>query len=137
MINYQNYNWKNEKFLVADDDFSSTILLEKILKKTGATVVLANNGLQAVEKIKEELDISVAILDIIMPVYNGFEVIEQARKIRPDLVFIACTADVVRLNAEKCKNLGFTACISKPFLPVKLFSIMEEALILRSQLLSG
>lgn len=136
MINYQNYNWQNEKFLVADDDLYSSILLEKILKKTGATVITARNGLEALNKIKEESDISVVILDILMPVLTGCEVIEQARKIRPDLIFIACTADVIRMDPEKCISKGFKACLSKPFLPIKLFSILEEALILRSQLLS-
>lgn len=136
MIDYQKYNWNNEKFLVADDDLSSVILLEKILNKTGAAVITASNGLQAIEKIESELDISVAILDIIMPLLSGYEVIEQGKKTRPDLTFLACTADVVRLNPEKCKSLGFTACISKPFLPNELFSVLNEALILRSKLLS-
>lgn len=136
MVNYHDYNWKNEKFLVADDDFYSSVLLEKILKKTGAKVVTAEDGLQAIERIREHPDISAAILDIVMPVHNGYEVIEQTKKLRPDLIFIACTADVIRLNPGKCKEMGFTACISKPFLPAKLFDVLEEALILRSQLLS-
>jgi two-component system, chemotaxis family, sensor kinase CheA len=136
MLDYHNYKWNNEIFLVADDDFSSSVLLQKILNKTGATVISVNNGLRAVEKIKENIDISVAILDIVMPILDGYKVIELARKIRPDLIFIACTADVIRLNTEKCKNLGFAAYISKPVLPGKLFSVLEEALILRSQPLS-
>ena len=99
-------------------------------------MITAKDGLEALEKINEEPDISVAILDIVMPNLTGYKVIEYAKKIRPELIFIACTADVIRMNAEKCKNLGFAACISKPFLPIRLFNVLKEALILRSQLLS-
>ena len=131
MIDYQNYNWIKERFLVADDDHSSTLLLEKILTKTGASVLVASNGQQALDIIKKELDISLAIIDINMPVLDGYEVIEQAREFRSDLIFIACTADVVRVNSGKCIDLGFAACITKPFFPANLFSVLEEALILR------
>lgn len=136
MTDFQRYKWGNEKFLVADDDLYSNILLEKILKKTGATVYCASDGREALKLIRQHHDISVAILDIVMPLLTGYEVIEEAKTIRPELIFIACTADVIRLNLEKCKELGFSACISKPFLPQRLFSVLEEALILRSQLLS-
>lgn len=137
MTDFHKYKWESEKFLVADDDLYSSILLEKILKKTGATVYCASDGKEALKLIREHHDISVAILDIVMPLLTGLEVIEEAKTIRPGIIYIACTADVIRLNPEKCKELGFSSCISKPFLPQRLFSILEEALILRSQLLSG
>jgi two-component system response regulator VicR len=137
MTDFQKYKWEDEKFLVADDDMYTAILLEKILKKTGATVFCAADGQEALEMIREQQDISVAILDIVMPFLNGYEVIKEARKIRPELIYVACTADVIRLDPAKCKRLGFTACISKPFLPQRLFAVLEEALMMRSQLFSG
>jgi CheY-like chemotaxis protein len=132
-VDYQIYNWQNERFLIADDDLYSALLLEKMLSKTGAQVTIAKDGLEALEKINEDPSISIAILDIIMPNLNGYEVVEYAKKVRPDLIFIACTADVIRLNLENCLKIGFIACIPKPFLPIRLFGILEKALILREQ----
>jgi CheY-like chemotaxis protein len=135
MRSYQDYNWKNEKFLVADDDVYSLILLEKILQRTGASVVTASDGFEAVRIIQEDTSISIAILDIVMPKLTGYDVVEQTNKIRPDLIYVACTADILRINANKCQDYGFAACLSKPFLPIRLFSILEEVLLLRSQTL--
>ncbi len=129
------YNWAGEKFLVADDDAYSYLLLDKVLKKTGASVVFAYDGLEALKKLKGDMTITMAILDIIMPRINGYEVVEQIKKVRPDLICIAYTADVVRFNLERCIELGFQTCIVKPVLPAKFLSILNETLALRGQLL--
>jgi CheY-like chemotaxis protein len=129
------YNWAGEKFLVADDDAYSYLLLDKVLKKTGASVVFAYDGEEALKKLKQDRTITIAILDIIMPRINGYEVVERIKKFRPDLVCVAYTADVVRFNMERCKELGFYTCIAKPVLPAKFLGILNEALALRGQLL--
>ncbi len=134
-MNYEDYNWENEYFLIADDDLYSYLLLEKILNKTRAKVDYASNGKDALEKIMTESSYTLAILDILMPKLSGFEVIEAARKFRPDLIYIAYSADVVRLDRDKCYEIGFHACIPKPILPVKLLKKLNEVLILRGQLL--
>jgi CheY-like chemotaxis protein len=128
------YNWAGEKFLIADDDTYSYLLLAKVLKNTGASLEFAVDGEQAVKKLRIDKSITAAILDIIMPKMNGVEVVKIIKKTRPDLIFIAYTADVVRFNAEKCKEYGFDFCISKPILPVRFLRILNEALALRGQL---
>ncbi len=130
-----NYSWKGKKFLIADDDPYSYLLLDKVLKKTGATVVFACDGKEALAKLTEDESISVAILDIVMPKMNGCEVVEKAKKIRPDIVFIAYTADIVNFRPDNCSKYGFNMCITKPVLPVKFLRLLDEALMLRSQLL--
>jgi CheY-like chemotaxis protein len=129
------YNWIGEKFLVADDDTYSYLLLDKVLKKTGASVIYAFDGEEALKKLRRNSSITLAILDIIMPKMNGYQVVEQIKKTRPELVCIAYTADVVRFNLEKCKELGFYTCITKPVLPAKFLRILNDALALRKQLL--
>ena len=129
------YNWTNEHFLVADDDFYSYLLLEKILRKTGAKVDYASNGADALNEIVPNSSYTVVILDILMPKLSGFEVIEAAKMIRPDIIFIAYSADVLNIEKAKCERLGFHACITKPALPSKLLNILEEVLVLRGQLL--
>ncbi len=130
----RDYNWANEHFLVADDDFYSFLLIEKVLKGTSAKVDYAPNGAVALNKIVPNSSFTVVILDILMPKLTGFEVIEAAKLIRPDIIFIAYSADVISLNNEKCEKLGFHACIIKPVLPSGLLHTLDEVLVLRGQL---
>jgi len=128
------YNWPQEKILIADDDSFSYLLLARVLKKTGAELVFASDGEEALEVLKNDLTITVAILDILMPKINGTEVVKRVKAIRPDLIFIAYTADVIRFDNIKCKDYGFSACISKPILPARFLRILNESFELRGQL---
>jgi CheY-like chemotaxis protein len=129
------YNWSGEKFLIADDDAYSYLLLDKVLKRTGAAISFAFDGEEALKKLRHDSSISIAVLDILMPKLNGYQVVERIKKFRPELICIAYTADVVRFNIEKCKELGFYTCITKPVLPAKFLRVLNEALALRGQLL--
>jgi len=130
----RDYNWSNEHFLVADDDFYSFLLIEKVLKGTGAKVDYAPNGAVALNEIVPNSLFTVVILDILMPKLTGFEVIEAAKIVRPDIIFIAYSADVISLNKVKCEKMGFHACITKPALPSRLLNTLDEVLVLRGQL---
>ncbi len=129
------YCWTGQTFLIADDDPYSYLLLDKVLKKTGASIVFASNGEEALNKLLENKNISVAILDIIMPKMNGYEVVEKIKKIRSDIIFIAYTADIIRFRPDSCEKYGFYSCITKPILPAKFLRILDEALAVRSQML--
>ena len=94
--------------------------------KTGTTNVLRVAGRKAAAMV--------VILDILMPKLTGFEVIEAAKLVRPDIIYIAYSADVISLNKIKCEKLGFHACITKPALPSRLLNTLDEVLVLRGQL---
>jgi CheY-like chemotaxis protein len=125
------YKWSEEKILIADDDSFSYLLLARVLKNTGAKLVFASDGEEALTILKNDRDITVAILDILMPKINGTDVVRNVVKLRPDLIFIAYTADVVRFDSIKCKEYGFNACISKPILPARFLRILNESFELR------
>jgi CheY-like chemotaxis protein len=74
------YCWTGQTFLIADDDPYSYLLLDKVLKKTEQVSFFASNGEEALNKLLENKNISVAILDIIMPKMNGYEVVEKIKK---------------------------------------------------------
>ncbi len=135
MVSRRDYNWANEHFLVADDDFYSYLLIEKILSRTGAKVNYSPDGADALNEIIPNSSYTVVILDILMPKLTGFEVIAAAKMLCLDIIFIAYSADVLSLNKVKCQNLGFQACITKPVLPLKLLQTLEEVIVLRKQLL--
>ena len=109
------YNWEREKILIADDDIYSFLLLQKVLKRTGAQVFHAQDGQEALGKLMNDRTYSIAVLDIVMPLLSGFEVVMRCKK--------------------KCLEAGFNICITKPVLPVRFLNALDEALSLRGQLL--
>jgi CheY-like chemotaxis protein len=128
-LNDIKYNWTDEVILIADDDHYSFLLLEKILKRTGAKILCANDGKEAINICLKDHSISMAIIDIRMPFYDGFEVVKEVRKYRMDILFIAQTADIFRVKKEK-ENLSFFAKVfQKPFLPVKFLEELHEILV--------
>jgi len=80
-----------ETILVVDDDENVRLLLEAELTLEGYEVVLADNGLAALKKIKEETP-DLVILDLKMPDINGLEVLRTIRKENKELPIIICTA---------------------------------------------
>ena len=128
-MNYSHFKWQNETILIADDDKYSILFLERILKKTGARVLIASDGVEAIQQIQKNTDIRMAILDILMPGLNGYEVVEESNKLSRNIIFIGYTADVIRLDRKRCSDLGFYTCLTKPTLPIRLFEILNEALI--------
>jgi CheY-like chemotaxis protein len=135
-VNFQDYNWPDEKILIADDDIYSVILLEKIMNKIGVKVLTANNGDKALELLKAERDITIAIVDILMPRLNGDEVVKKANKFRKDVIYIAYTADILRLKKKLWFDLGFYSCLTKPVLPKIILKTINEAIEIREKKVS-
>jgi two-component system sensor histidine kinase/response regulator len=133
MIDNKKYDWSNEKILIADDDIYSFLLLQKVLNRTGASILHAQNGKEALQKLLKDRDISIAILDIVMPFISGIDVVAHCRTMLPDTIFVAFTADVIRYDKKRCQEAGFNLCITKPILPVKFLNALEEAVLIRNQ----
>lgn len=127
---YTDFHWGGEYFLIADDDNYTHLLLDRIFKKTGANLIHAYNGQEAIDVLLRDEQIKVALIDIVMPVKNGYEVVEQVYNRRPDIKYVAFTADIFRLNIDRCLKAGFSKYLSKPLLPARLF---EEIASLISQ----
>jgi CheY-like chemotaxis protein len=130
-VDIENYNFEDEKFLVADDDLQTCMILERVFQKTGVKTRIAKNGIEALKILKSDSSITLAIIDIRMPKLDGYQVVEQAIKFRPDIIYIAYTADVFRLDRDRCANIGFHSCLSKPLLPSMLVKALNEALLER------
>ncbi|MEE9365970.1 MAG: response regulator, partial [Dehalococcoidales bacterium] len=102
------------KVLVVEDHKNIRLLMEKILKRFGFEVTLAEDGQQAVEKVLEEC-FDLVLMDIRMPVLNGFEATERLREKGVTTPIIALTAHAMKGDREKCLEAGCDDYISKPF----------------------
>ena len=107
-------DWSDKHILIAEDDIINYELLRIILGKTKVKVSQAVNGREALNALEKDASIDLLLLDIQMPVMNGYEAIKEIRKLKPSLPVIAQTA----VNLENTERVNydelFDDCLSKP-----------------------
>ncbi|QJB58040.1 hybrid sensor histidine kinase/response regulator [Pseudodesulfovibrio sp. zrk46] len=106
------------KLLVAEDDLVSQRYIMRLLEKMGAEVVLAEDGMQAVDALKAER-FDVVLMDVEMPIMNGIEATRAIRQpdtacIDPDVPIIALTAHAMWGDEQRCLHAGMDDYVPKP-----------------------
>lgn len=111
--------------LVVDDDSSTRLLLQKFLSRSGYDVSVASHGGEAVELLSAK-DYNVVMLDLMMPILDGFGVLDFLRGKRPGQVrrVVVVTAYPGQLDVSE---LGVRAIISKPFTMSILTDVLAQA----------
>ena len=103
--------------LLAEDNKVNQMVATKLLKRTGCEIKIANNGSEALEMVKQDQDkFDVVVMDLQMPVMDGFEATLKIREIRNHqaLPIIAMTADAMEGVRERCLAAGMNDYVSKP-----------------------
>jgi CheY-like chemotaxis protein len=111
---------KGKKILIVEDDLSSRLYLNKILEKAGVVLFHAGDGQEAVDTAINNPDIDIILMDIQLPVLDGYTALIKIREIRKDMVVIAQTAYGLLGDKEKILNSGFNDYIIKPILSQNL-----------------
>ena len=116
----------SQQILIAEDDEDIVELLSLYLTGEGFTVFSAGNGLQALERVEVER-IDVAILDIMLPVLNGYDLLRKIREKHnfPVIILSAKDLDTDRILGL---NLGADAYLTKPFNPLEVVAYVKSAL---------
>ena len=112
--------------LVVDDDSISRLLLKGILAGRKAKVLVAEDGREAVEKVESRPDIQVVLMDMKMPVMNGYEATQCIKQIRPDLPVIAQTAFVSPSEKETAMAAGCDDVLAKPINAEELLAMIQR-----------
>ncbi len=115
--------------LVVDDNEMNRDLLTRRLERQGYQVTVAVNGLQALE-VLDQADFDLVLLDIMLPVMNGYQVLEHLKadqSLSQVPVIIATSLDEADGKA-KCLALGAEDYLTKPFNPVVLKSRISDCL---------
>ena len=121
-----------KKILIADDEPNIVISLEFLLKREGSEVVVANNGVEALARVRAERP-DMAILDVMMPQRNGFEVCQDLRHDPEfkDLRIMMLTAKGRDTEVSKGLALGADVYMTKPFstkeLLAKIKALIDRA----------
>ncbi len=128
-IENDQYDWNNRVVLITEDEEVSFFYLKTLLKKTEARIIRAKNGKEAVEIIAEHYDeIDVILMDLNMPVMDGYEATRIIKSMHPEIPIIAQTAYTLTEDRRKCLQAGFDGYISKPISSVVLLSMLNENL---------
>jgi CheY-like chemotaxis protein len=112
--------------LVVDDAPDNRLLVSRFLKIAGATSESASDGPQGIEKAIAG-DFDVILMDIQMPVMDGYEVVEKLRSMSFDRPIIALTAHAMKSERDRCLQSGFDAYLTKPIARNELLAMIRNA----------
>lgn len=117
---------KGIKILVAEDHPVNREILVQFLKKFGATIFQAENGMQALNLISKNPEIQMIFMDIQMPTLNGTEATRILRQKKYTGIIIACTANNDSSTFEKYKDIGINDILVKPFKREKVLELLDK-----------
>ena len=127
---------KSISVLVVEDIPLNQLLMKTLLDDFGFERDIADNGQIAVDKLHEK-NYDVILMDLQMPVMNGFEATDHIRNVmKSSIPIIALTADVTTVDLEKCRYVGMNDYIAKPvderLLYTKIMSVVKKQAILET-----
>jgi PAS domain S-box-containing protein len=118
----------SSSILIAEDEESNFMLLLEMLSGLNINILKASNGLEALEICKSKEPIDLVLMDIKMPVMDGYEATKQIKKLKPNLPIIAQTAFSTNDDKNKALLAGCIDFISKPFNQAILITKINEHL---------
>ena len=115
------------KIMVVDDEASICRNVEKILTKNNYQVTCANSAREALEKMQDG-SFNLMITDIVMPQMNGLELLKKVKSRWPETKALTMTAFASTDTAHRAIRLGALDYLPKPFTPVELREMVDQAL---------
>jgi HAMP domain-containing protein/signal transduction histidine kinase/DNA-binding response OmpR family regulator len=119
---------KSKRVLVVDDDVRNIFALSSVLERHGMDVVTAGTGQEAIEKVADDPDIDLVLMDIMMPGMDGYDTMRAIRG-DPDsraLPIVALTAKAMKGDREKCLEAGASDYLAKPVVTDQLLGVLRQ-----------
>ncbi len=114
--------------LIVDDDAVSRLLLVKTLERENMITLTATNGQDAIDKVLQHPEISLVLLDIQLPLLNGYKAVKVIKQYRSDLPVIAQSAFTSKEDKQKAQQAGFNSYLTKPINRKELLNLIAEHL---------
>jgi len=124
----ENEDLRTKKILIVEDDVSSRLYLNKILEKTGAALLNACDGKEAIDAAMADNGIDIILMDIQLPVVDGYGAAKKIREFRNDVIIIAQTAYSFLGDRDKIIASGFDDYIVKPIFPQQLIEKLVKSI---------
>lgn len=119
---------KTKTVLVVEDEEFNRIYFEELLNQIHYRVIAVNNGVEAVEICKKNKSIDLVLMDIKMPLMNGYEATKQIKNLRPNLPIIAQTAFALLGDKKKSLDHGCDDYVAKPIKKETLVKLIKKHL---------
>ena len=119
---------ENKKILIVDDDMRNVFALISILEEKGISTMAAENGIEALTSLRENGDIDLVLMDIMMPEMDGYTAMREIRKMNTKIAkvpIIALTAKAMKGDRAKCIEAGASDYLAKPVDANKLISMLR------------
>ncbi|WP_034259130.1 response regulator [Aequorivita capsosiphonis] len=118
---------ENKAILIVEDNKINQLITKKILEKKKMRCAVADNGLEAIKRVKED-EFDVVLMDIHMPGISGIEATKKIREFNKSIPIIALTAITIEDNLEEFYTAGFNEFIPKPFKAEDFFEKINTVL---------
>lgn len=126
--NSENEEMEMTKVLIAEDEETNRLYLKTLLKKRSYELITASNGKEAVDLFELNRDIKLVLMDIRMPVMDGYQATREIRKMDRDVIIIAQTAYASAADKDKVMAAGCNGYILKPIRKEELFEVIDNFL---------
>jgi len=116
-----------KKALIVDDDMRNIYALTSLLERHKMKVLYAESGAEGIDALRNNLDIDVVLMDVMMPEMDGYEAMRRIRAMEEyrNLPMIALTAKAMKGDREKCMEAGASDYITKPIDAQQLVSLLR------------
>ncbi len=118
---------RDKVILLAEDNSINQDIIVGLLDGSGITVDIVGNGHLAVERCRER-NYDLVLMDLQMPVLDGYAAAQLIRKFDPDIPIIALTANAMASDVEKTRQVGMNEHLNKPIDVEKLFAVLLQYL---------
>ena len=118
----------DKRVLVVDDDVRNIFALSSVLERRGMSVLTAGTGREAIDILEATPDVSIVLMDIMMPEMDGYQTMQVIRnnKAFRRLPIVALTAKAMRGDREKCLEAGASEYLAKPVNTDQLLSALRR-----------
>ena len=116
-----------KKVLIVDDDMRNIFALSTVLEEHDMRILSADNGRDAIQILREQRDVDIVLMDIMMPEMDGMETMREIRKVPrlKNLPIVAVTAKAMKGDREKCIEAGAWDYLSKPVDSDQLLAVLR------------
>jgi CheY-like chemotaxis protein len=119
---------KENTILIVEDDETSSILLQVFLSQGNYKLLFAVNGKMAVQMFRKNPDINLILMDLKMPVMDGYEAIRQIRELNTNIPIIAQSAYAMSGDSKKALEAGCDDYVTKPVKKEELLAKIKALL---------
>ncbi|MFE0083556.1 HAMP domain-containing protein, partial [[Kitasatospora] papulosa] len=126
--NRRTFRFRGEKVLIVDDDIRNVFALTSVLEQHGLSVLYAENGREGIEVLEQHDDVTIVLMDIMMPEMDGYATTTAIRRMPQfaGLPIVALTAKAMKGDREKAIDCGASDYVTKPVDSDHLLSVMEN-----------